>query len=558
MKHFFKTVACCMLAALLCLSVFGCSRKDPDPTPGPGTVDFDNAEKTKITIYVDASNIYGTYVKGSDENYVKETIERKFYEDTGYAVDFNIQYCSHSTFNTQFTGVMTSGRWDAAVSYLGQAGLDDIALDQDIALDLSDLIDSYGENILEAIDEEAMYATTLLDGKVIGIPSVAKTKTKGILVRKDLMNRVGYTSESGHNDDLGEPHEAANGKLKTLKTIDDFTDMMRRLKQQGICSNPLVGNSYDIEFTLLPGAMNCLGYQYRDVIYNTDGSVKEVVPGWLAENYDKVLAMEYLWQREGLWESDHTIKTAEQRIADLTNDRAAVYCVDPDILSLIEVARQVKSANPDAQFEVIEPLDAVDEEGKAIEGSGAVAATCRTTDCLIVNKKSQNAKIIVEYFNWMYSDVENYELCAYGIKGEHWVDAGAGYYAYPEGKENKYLTKAPYSGVFMLLHNDEFAYRLYNNYSAEEKAWISVVENSKTMKSETDGMLFFNMTASMGNAYQTAENDFYPNVALKAWDASVDPAKSYANGVAKYRSQAGDYISWLTEQYKLYVAQRTK
>lgn len=558
MKHFCKAVVCCMLAALLCLAGFGCSKKNPDPVPDTGKVDFDSAEKTTITIYVDASNIYGTYIKGSDENYVKERIERKFYEDTGYAVNFNIQYCSHSTFNTQFTGVMTSGRWDAAVSYLGQAGLDDIALDQDIALDLSDLIDSYGENILTAIDKDAMYATTLLDGKVIGIPSVAKTKTKGILVRKDLMNRVGYTSEIGHNDDLGETYDAANGRLKTLQTIDDFTDMMRRLKHQGVCSNPLVGNSYDIEFTLLPGALNCLGYQYKDVIYNQDGTVKEVVPGWLSENYDKVLSMEYLWQREGLWESDNTIKTTEQRIADLTNDRAAVYCVDPDILSLIEVARQVKSANSNAEFEVIKPLDGVDSLGNAIAGSGAVVETSRTTDCLIVNKKSQNARIIVEYFNWMYSDVENYELCAYGVKGEHWIEAGDGYYAYPENKEESYFTKAPYSGVFALLHNDEYAYRLYNNYSAEEKAWISIVENSKTMKGETDGMLFFNMTASMGNAYQTAENEFYPNVALKAWDASVDPAKSYANGVAKYRSQAGDYISWLTEQYKLYVAQRTK
>lgn len=560
MKKIFKAVSCCVLALgfTACGLGDGSANSENTGNSSVGNVSFDDATKTKITIYVDASNIYGTYIKGSDENYVKETIERKFYEDTGYAVDFNIQYCSHSTFSTQFTGVMTSGRWDAAVSYLGQAGLDEVALNQDIALDLSDLIDSYGENILEAIDKEAMWATTLIDGTVIGIPSVANTKTKGILVRKDLMNQVGYTSEAGHNDDLGATSELANGKLKTLQTIDDFTDMLRRLKHQGICSNPLVGNAYDIEFTLTPGALNCLGYQYKDVIYNADGSVKEVVPGWLSENYDDVLAMEYMWQREGLWEADNTVKTTEQRIADLTNNKAAVYCVDPDILSLIDVARQVKAANPDAEFEVIKPLDGVDENGDAIEGSGAFAEASRTTDCLIVNKKSQNARIIVEYFNWLYSDVENYELCAYGIEGEHWVDAGEGYYAYPEGKAEKYLTKPPYSGVFALLHNDEYAYRLYDGYSAEEKAWISIVQNSRTMKNETDGMLFYNMTATMGNNFQTAENEFYPTVALKAWDASVDPAKSYENGVTKYRNQAGDYIGWLTEQYKLYVAKRAQ
>lgn len=552
MKKNLRALTCCALA--FGLTLCSCSGGEESKKP---SVSWNDAEKTTITVYVDASNIYGTYVKGSDEAYVKETVEKKFYEDTGYAVNFDIQYCSHSTFNTQFSGVMTSGRWDAAVGYLGQAGIDEIALSQDVALDISDLLDSYGDNILDAIDKEAMWATTLLDGKIIGIPSVARTNTKGILVRKDLMNSVGYTTETGHNDDLGAVGDSVEGKLKTLQTIDDFTDMLRRLKHSGV-SNPLVGCSYDIEYTLTVGALNCLGYQSKDVIYNADGTVKEVVPGWLAENYDKVLAMEYLWQKEGLWESDNTVKSTEQRIADLTNNKAAVYCVDPDILSLIEVARQVSAANSEAEFEVIKPLDGVDESGKAIEGSGAVAATSRTTDCLIINKKSNNAKIIIEYFNWMYSDVDNYELCAYGVKGEHWVESGDGYYAYPENKTTQYLTKSPYSGVFALLHNDEFAYRLYDGYTTEEKAWISIVENSNTMKSETDGMLFYNMTAKMSNNFQTAENDFYPNVALKAWDASKDPATSYPEGVAKYRTQAGDYIEWLTQQYKLYAAERKK
>lgn len=549
----------------MCFGIAACgagnNSQTPESTGGStggesSSVPFENADKTKITIYVDESNVYGSYVAGSDETFVKKTIEKKFYEDTGYAVDFNIQICTHATFNTQFSGVMTTGRWDAAVSYLGQAGLDETALNQDVALDLSDLLDSDGEHIYDAIDEEAMYATTLLDGTIVGIPSVCNTKTKGILLRTDLMEKVGYTVEAGHNDDLGETTAKAGDKRKTLVTLSDFTDMLERLKVQGVCANPLSGNSYDIEYTITAGALNCLGYQCKDVIYNADGTVKEVVPGWLSENYGDVLETLYYWQSRGLWEANNTVKTTEQRITDLTNGKSCVYCVDPNVISLIDVARRVSSAKPEAKFAVIGPLDGVDENGNRIEGSGAFAETSRTTDCLIINKKSQNAKIVVAYLNWMYSSVENYELCAYGIKGTHWVESGDKFYAYPEGKADRYLTKPPYSGVFMLLHNDEFSYRLYDDYTAKEKQWINVVENAKTMKNETDGMLFYNMSAAMANAFQTAENDFYPNVALKAWDGSVDPATSYPAGVTAYRNTASEYIDWLTTQYKLYMAKR--
>lgn len=546
--------------ACVCAFAFASCGKGKAPQSSESSsesISFDKAEKTTVTIYVDASNTYGSYIKGSDESYVKDVIERKFYKDTGNAIDLNIMYQTHSTFSTVFGAVMSTGKWDAAVSYLGQAGLEETVLNQDVAMNLADILDMYGEHIQSNLGLEGMYATTLLDGQVIGIPSACKTKTKGILIRSDFMHRVGYTSEKGHSDNLGAVTDAADGKLKTLSTIDDFTDMMRRLKVQGICSMPLIGNSFDIEFTITAGACGTLGYQYKSVNYNTDGSVKEVVPGWISENYDKVLGYEYLWESEGLWEADNMTKSKEQRITDYSNGKGAVFCVDPNVLDLIDVARQVKSVDANAQFEVLYPLNGVDSSGKEIEGSGAYAEMSRTVDCLIVNKRSKNGGMIVKYLDWVNSSKENYELCAYGIKNEHWIDSGEGYYAYPEGKENKYITNPPYSGVFALLHNDEISYRLYDKYSAEEKSWINIVETSKTLKNPTDGMLLYNMPALVSTNFSTAENAFYLNCATKAWTATADPARTFPVYSASYRSQAPDYIQWLTEQYKLYKAMRS-
>ncbi len=504
----------------------------------------------EVKIYVDESNIYGAYVAGSGENAVKEAVEKKFYEDTGNAIDLKIMYLTHDTFSKAFGGVMTTGQWDAAVSYLGQAGLEETVLNQNVARDLSNLLLEHGENIYNAIDEQAMYATTTYDDEIIGIPSVNKSKIKGILVRKDYMTLAGYTEDKAEA-------EASNGALKYCQTIVDFTNMLQAMKTNiPECTIPLIGNSYDIEFAILAGACGTAGYQYKSVNYNPDGSVKEVVPGWLSEGYQDMLNYEYAWRKAELWEADNTIRNDSQRLADFSNGKAGVYCVDTNILNLINVTRQVNAVDPNATFTILQPLDGVDENGNAIEGSGAYAEASRTTDCLIINKKSDNAELVVKYLDWMYSDVANYELCAYGIEGKHWIDAGDGFYTYPEAYKEIYLTSRPYSGVFALLHNDEFAYRLFDSYTEEELGWIAKVESAKTIKNPTDGMLFYNMPAQEGSNFTLAEANIYRDCAVPTWNGTADPAITYPQQVTAYRNQAGDYITWLTRQYNLYMQAR--
>lgn len=545
-----KKLLCTLLAVFMIFTISACDRGPKDP--GTGGLSWEEAKEnaTEITVYVDASNLYGTYVKGNAEAYVKDTIEKKFYEDTGNAVNFKVNYESHNTFTTKFGAVMTTGQWDMAVSYLGQAGLDEVVLKQEVAMDLSDLIDNY-ENITTAIAQDVMYATTTLTGEIVGLPSSVLSKNKAILIRKDYMTQVGYTEDKAEAD-------ASNGQLKLCQTIEDFTQMLREMKEKiPACTKPLIGNSYDIEFAITAGACGTPGYQYRSVNYNSDGSVKNVVPGWLSEGYDKVLAYEYLWQKEGLWEKDNSVISREQRITDYSNGKGAVFCDDANILDLIDVARQVKSVDEDAEFTILNPLDAVDEQGKAIENSGAFVEISKATDAMIINKRSKDAEIILEYFDWMYSSVDNYELCAYGVKGEHWVDAGEGLYSYPADKIDRFLTSPPYSGVFKFLNNDDFAYRMFDGYTTQEKEWIEQTRNARTIKNPTDCMLFYNMTSAVAGEYQTAENNFYLACPTKAWDGSADPATTYPEWSQAYFDQTPNYIAWLTSQYKLYLAQRS-
>lgn len=182
----------------------------------------------------------------------------------------------------------------------GAAGLEETVLNQDVAMDISDLVSAYGDHISEAVDQEAFYAVTTLTDEVIGVPSVVKTKTRGLLARKDYMTRVGYTESA-------EEAAASGGSLKLCKTIDDFNDMLVKMKAQiPECTTPLIGNSYDLEFTVLAGVCGTAGYQYKSVIYNDDGTVKEVVPGWLSEGYGKA-RLRLLMAEKRPWESDNRV-----------------------------------------------------------------------------------------------------------------------------------------------------------------------------------------------------------------------------------------------------------
>lgn len=248
-KSVVLSLAVCM--TLVCAAA--CGERTPSSggssTTSESRVPWETAKANakKITIYLDESNVYGSYIQGSEEAYVKNAIEKKFYEDTGNAVNIEILYCTHETFSNSFSGVMTTGRWDAAVSYLGQAGLEETVLNQDVAMDISDLVSCLRRPYFRADGSGGLLCRYDAHRRGDRGPFGGKTKTRGLLARKDYMTRVGYTESA-------EEAAASGGSLKLCKTIDDFNDMLVKMKAQiPECTTPLIGNSYDLEFTVLAG-----------------------------------------------------------------------------------------------------------------------------------------------------------------------------------------------------------------------------------------------------------------------------------------------------------------
>jgi hypothetical protein len=69
-------------------------------------------------------------------------------------------------------------------------------------------------------------------------------------------------------------------------------------------------------------------------------------------------------------------------------------------------------------------------------------------------------------------------------------------------------------------------------------------------------MLFYGEETNMALNHQTAENDFFQDCLVKAWNGVVDPATTFAAQTEKYRSTAAEYLTWLTNQYNMYQLSR--
>lgn len=536
----------CMLMACLLVAGFAACGGDKNPTSSGG----DNGVHT-LNIVMSSGEISAK----SDDNYVKSKIEEKFLKDRGIKISLNVEVYSESDFNTVMSNRMASNKWDAAVGYLGQAGIDEIVISQNVCMEIGSLIETYPS--LYALVKDELTATTTIDGSVYGVPSMELTNQYGVLVRADYMEQVGYTTEPGHNDDLGAVTEPAGEKRKTLANIDDMTDMLRRMKKQiSQIDYPLSGYPWDIESTLTVGPYSNAGYTFKSVEKRKDdGTAELVVPGQISDNYLKTLKLEYLWQKEGLWEEEAYTGQKDAKISAFVNGRTGVYVVDPEIVNLINITRRVKAADPDARFTVLEPLYGV-EDGVQTAKRGYMGKQSANS-CLVINRRSKESETVMEYLDWLASDKANYDLATYGVQGEHWVDAGEGKYTYPENKKEQYELRPPYSGMYGLLKWQKYSYRLYDNYTDEEYGWINTVRTAPVFTNVCSNMLFIEDDEDMMLNHQTAENDFFQDCLVKVWNGVLDPATEFAKYQARYRETADTYISWLTRQYNLYVTARS-
>ncbi len=501
----------------------------------------------KIVIYCGGSSEYSV-VKGSEEEAVKKAVEDAYYADTGISLDFSVSYLGTNMSSVLANSLVAHEQVDVVISHTRfDSGIDDYAIGQSIYYNLARLVDQYGYNISEKTDLNTM---TTFNDELVGIPSYVNPYKHGILVRKDYMRAVGYTDDAD---------EAAEKGLTLLTTVEQFEDMCKKMKSKNVTghdndsSYSISGAIWDIE-KVFTGAFSNAGYFFYGETTNEKGETI-IAPGFAQEGFKDLLQTEYRWVHDSkILPSDANTQSLEASEGQFIAGLTGVFMTDPTVSHLIKVARKTKAQNPEAEFTVLGPLareSSPDKKGFMRLSTGYKAA--------IVMSSSSNAADIVKYLNWMYSDEANYNLCAYGVEGTHWVNNGDGTYSYPEGKEN-YLTKAPYSGIFSLVENQNMSNLLYSGYTAEERAWIA---NSQKKEYYVDNDIIdyiLPRNAGMSQLHSASLNTYWNGVAASAWSGNTNPSNASSENPnlslaefyrRNYLEDDADYLDFLTQQYNI-------
>lgn len=468
---------------------------------------------TKLVIYC-----AGSKVVGANDATVKAAIEKKFKEDTGLEIDLDVKLFTNADFNTKVDLAIAAGdQIDGIVNYIGSSdGLDRFISRSNFAMDLTELIESNGQNLKSVIPQIAFDHATY-DGGLAAIPSVTQENSFGILIRTDWLKDAG---------------------LEIPTTISEFENVMEAFKKREGNIVPLVGYSWDLDRVILPGAYGTVS---SSMYYVNDEGI--ILPGYLDPEYKNVLSKCYEWVKNGWWDIDNASRTESSVDNLFVGGRAGIYVQYPEIYHLIEMARKCKLANPDATFEVIGPLEGPN-------GDKGVQKQNIAFSGMMIPKSSENAELLVKYMDWMVSDVANYELCTYGIEGTDWVDSGEGLRGVPESAAENLEAVNMYSGCYNLVEYSNLSERVWDTYTEQELGWIEAVRNFPTFADAREGVFFPELDNDMTQKYSSAKTDFQTNTLSPARAGLKDTAKTFDAAVEAFKISNKEYLDWMNKYYK--------
>lgn len=319
-------------------------------------------------------------------------------ENTG--VTFDLTVVDKANESDKFNLMIASGDYTDFIAGTGNFSSGaDYAVEEEIVIDLTDLIDQYAPNYNYYRTQTKFLdaATKTVGGHITSFYELFSDFIGpffGIFIRQDWL------------DDLG---------LEKPETYDEYHDVLLAFKNEKGATKPLmmdsnlVGNDnffvggYGITSTF--GSANAKESYW----YVNDGVVK---CGLVADEYYDYLCLMRDWVEEGIISKDFTSEAgamAQAGMADIANDKVGAFFNGAPMMSMY--SRQ--AVDPD--FRIVAGYDPVLEKGEKVHvdtteydfGGERVSIT---TAC-------KNPEIAVQYWDWWFTD-EGIILANYGVVGE--------------------------------------------------------------------------------------------------------------------------------------------
>lgn len=279
-------------------------------------------------------------------------------------------------------------------------------------LDITDLLDQYGQGIKESVTEGEWGCVTV-NGGIYAVPNnKEKAQGFGIAMRKDMLDEVDFD-------------------LSTIKTEADLEPLFVAIKEKFPETYPLVSDNGGMGYHMIE--RDDLGGDYGVIMNSTQTDEAKVVNYFETPEYKEVVKLHYDWAQKGLilpdaannTESAGTLIGAGKGFAYYTNTKPG-----------IEAEWERKTGTEMVVLELVPPFK----------------TTSGVANLWFVAHQSENPEKAMQVLNEIYTNPELSNLFINGIEGEHYVrDEEAGVIKYPEGMN---AANTPYISIAWVWPNE--------------------------------------------------------------------------------------------------------
>ncbi|MBR3762305.1 MAG: extracellular solute-binding protein [Lachnospiraceae bacterium] len=334
---------------------------------------------------VELSILYSTSVDTSEDLILQEVLKAT-------NVDADLILTPQASYDEKLNSILASGELPDIV-YLSEKQMN-TWVEEGALIALDDLIEEYGQNIKNALDEsDYTVIKNVDDGKIYGVPYLLKIPAQYAWgIRRDWLEQL----------NLEMPKD-----LESLeKVLTAFKDNAATLGVENLI--PMVGN---VGGSVGPfsGLYECFGFSsYGESCAWTLDADGNYISRYEHPNYEAFLETAARWYQNGLIDPEYLSRTF-QDIHTLFNSGLA-GCGYLYSTRLPSVTASVQEIDPDGYLEYMEPIVGYDGTQRV---TGRVAAGARA--CITIAAEDKAIECI-KYLDWFYSE-EGDRLLNFGIEG---------------------------------------------------------------------------------------------------------------------------------------------
>ncbi|WP_433941022.1 extracellular solute-binding protein [Paenibacillus lautus] len=372
-----------VMSALIALTAVGCNGAKEADGGKAGTSGAAADDRLSFTMSMATSgNKHAERSKDvNEERWVKE-LEKLTH------TDIHLTMLPLKDFDSKMTLMFASNDIPDVVQNVGGATSKGMSgsVEAGVFMPLDDLLKEHAPNLMKSVPKEAWQETSY-DGKIYGIPAwLSNPSRRALFIRTDLLEKTG---------------------LPAPKTVDEFLDVMRAMKKEGVEFPYQMRENFKYADTIL-GAFDVLPSQFE--LQNG-----EVVPKFFdVENMTKALETYKTMYDEGLIPKDFATLTSSDYGKNNESGKSGMWSANAQLLA--EYRGKLKNAVPEAKLDIIPAPKGPENVG------GHLLYSSINTSYYINSKVSEEKAIgIIKFFDWMLTpEAETY--FSFGIEGETYTN----------------------------------------------------------------------------------------------------------------------------------------